>query len=313
MKKLLAYFIILSLSISLFAEKGKFHFDIGAEPEKNGSTTAGMFQYDWSDDWASRLDIRYGTHVDTQDKQEGYSNVAGTTKNQSFEIDILPVVHMFGKTFMNNNYFSISAGVSYQFTHQDDFMGMFDTNGLMLDEGDEGKYFTMSNERYVNFIAPRLGFTASIPLNSIINFNFEGFVHPIYYILLSQDMGFHSNQTNTPFDYSGTNNFHGISSPYLDTKISFDLFRILRIMTRLTYQKLLFEQMGWNASFDGLEGKADTQDITSWRIGAELLSWNKEYARIRAGIYYVHDWNKSTYLEATNHSEKWVFCVGSEL
>lgn len=313
MKKLLVYFMILSLSIPLFAEKGKFHFDVGAEPEKNGSATAGMLQYDWSDDWASRLDIRYITHVDTHDNQEGYSNVAGTSKYQSFEIDILPAVYMFGKTFADSNYFSISAGFSYQFTHQDDFKGMFDTNGIMLDEGDEGKYFTMKNERSVNLFAPRLGFTTNIPLNSIIAFNFEGFVHPVYYILLFQDMGYHSDQTSTPFDYSGTNKFYGLSSPYLDSKLSFDIFRIVRIMTRFTYQKLVFEQMGWNTNYDGLEGKSDTQDITSWRIGAELLSWNKEHARIRAGVYYVHEWNKSRYLETTEHSEKWVLSLGSEL
>lgn len=313
MKKLLVYFMILSLSIPLFAEKGKFHFDIGAEPEKNGSSTVGMLQYDWKDDWASRLDIRYTTHLDTTDSQEGYGNVAGTTKNQSFEVDILPVVYMFGKSFLSDNYFTVSAGASYQFTYQDDFMGMFDINCLMLDECDEGKYFTMNNERKVNFFAPRLGFTVKYPLTSIIDCNFETFVHPLYYVLLFQNTKYNSSQTTVPFDYSGTNKFSGFSTPYIDTKLSFDFFRVLRIMSRFTFQRLVFEQMGWNSNFDGLEGKSDTQDITTWRIGAEFLSWNREHARIRAGIYYLHEWNKSTYLDKTEHSEKWVFCVGSEL
>jgi len=185
-------------------------------------------------------------------------------------------------------------------------------NGYMLDEGDEGKYFTMDDEKKAHFFSPRIGFTAKYPLSSSLCVNFEGFINPFYCIVLEQNLSYHSDQTSTPFDYSGKNNVSRFSSPFIETKLSLDMFRFLRLMTRLSYQRLDFQQMDWNSDFDGLEGKDDVQTITKWRGGIELLSVNRKNARIRGGIYREESWNKSSYMGKTQKDGKWVFCIGTE-
>ena len=182
-----------------------------------------------------------------------------------------------------------------------------------IDEGDEGKYFTITNNKKAHFIAPRLGFTAKIPLSDKLRFNFEGFANPVYFMILNQDMSYKSNQTVHPFDYSGDNSFTRFSSPFIDTKISLDFYGMFRVMSRLNYQRLDFQQLDWNEKFDGLKGYDDVQTIITLRFGFEVLSRYQKNAKIRGGIYRQMEWNKSSYLNTTEKEGKWIFSLGTEL
>lgn len=301
-----------SYTSALEVEKqSKIHFDLGTEPDVSGNVSYGMIQYDWTQYFGSRIDLRYTTKVDVVTELEGYGNVVETIKNRTIETDFLPVVFSLGRGI--DNRFIVSAGVSYQYTYFNDFAGMFDVNGLMLDEGDEGKYFTMSNEKKCHFISPKIGMTSKMPLNQLFTLNFEGFVNPIYYLIMEQNMAYHSDQTTLPFDYSGHNTINNFSTPFVSAKVSLDMFRFLRLVSLVNYQRLEFQQMDWNENFDELIGYDDIQTITTLRLGVELLSINRNNARLRGGVYWQREWNNSTYLETTTAENKFVFCIGTEL
>ena len=306
MKKII-FLVVAWCAVCVFAEKG-LSFDLGTEPEENGNASYGMLQWGWTDNIASRMDIRYSTKNETSDDIAGYANVVQTTKENTFEVDLLPFVKYLG----NEKNFSVSLGASYQFSREKVFAGMFDVNGYMLDEGDEGKYFTMENARTTHIIAPRVGFTAKIPFAKYFKFGFESFVHPIYCLSMKQDMSYHSDQTETAFDYSGNNSYFKVSSPYIDAKATLDMFDYVRLMSRVSFQRLDFQQMDWNDNFDGLEGKDDTQTITTFRAGVELLSKGTK-ARVRGGLYREMGWNKSTYRDDTETSSRWIISFGTEM
>ncbi len=306
MKRIILLVVGLFAIVPLFAEKG-LAFDLGTEPEENGNVSYGMIQYGWTDDIASRVDVRYSTTNETSDDIAGYANVVQTEKTNTFEADLLPLVKYFGA----ENQFSLSAGASYQFSHEKTFAGMFDVNGYMLDEGDEGKYFTMESNRNTHIFAPRVGFTAKIPLGKYFLFNFESFLHPLYAIKMKQDMAYHSDQA--VFDYSGENDYFKISSPYIDVKATLDVFEYVRLMSRFSFQRLEFQQMDWADDWNSLEGKDDTQTITTFRAGLELLSKKGNKARVKGGIYRQMEWNKSTYRDNTESESKWVISFGTEM
>lgn len=313
---------IITTALAVICAAGAFagtglSFDVGTEPEQEGNVSYGMVQYGWSDEWASRADVRYGTHTDTDGDIPGYGSVVETVQEQTIEVDLLPLVRYFGRGEENDagmaREFSISAGLSYQYTHRDDFAGMFDINGLMLDPVDEGRYFTMSDEKTAHIFAPRIGFTARVPLAGFCCINFEGFAHPFYYLHLVQDMSYYSAQASTPFDYSGSNSIGRFSSPYFDARLSADILGYVRLLARFTYQRLNFQQMDWAADLNSLTGYDDVQTKMCFRAGIELLSWNRISARLRAGIFREQSWNKSSYTGETEKDGKWVLSIGSEL
>ena len=150
-------------------------FDFGLEPEKTGNSAYGIIQYGWTDTFSSRFDLRYSVDSKTEYSVPGYGNAVDTLKTNIFEISILPYVKYFGireievPTKEDGNEtslkilkqeFNFIAGVSYQYSYEDEFAGMFDVNGIMLNAGDEGKYFTISDEKSCHIYAPKLGFTA---------------------------------------------------------------------------------------------------------------------------------------------------------
>ena len=292
---------------SALEEENKLHFDLGTEPDVAGSSSYGTIQYDWLSNTSSRIDIRYTSQTEVNEELDGYANVIDTIKTRVFEFNLLPLVKNI------NSYITTSFGLSYQYTYQNEFAGMFDINGYMLDEGDEGKYFTMFDEKKAHFIAPRIGISTIIPVGNNFSLNLEGFINPVYYMILNQNMGYFSNQTSTLFDYSGSNSIKTTSLPFVDLKVSVDILKFFRLMTKVNYQRLSFQQMDWNENYDGLKGYDDIQDILSWRFGIELLSVNKKNARLKGGIYYQLNWNKSSYLDKTDFDKKIVLCIGSEL
>ena len=188
---------------------------------------------------------------------------------------------------------------------------MFDVNGLMLDEGDEGKYFTMESKKSVHIFAPRLGFAARQPLAEHFVFGFESFLHPFYCVLLKQDMAYSSSQAK--FDYSGDNSLFRVSSPYISAKATLDAFDYVRFITKFSYQRLDFQQMGWADDWNSLEGKNDVQTMTTFRVGLELLSGKIAKARVRGGVYRQTEWNKSTYRGDTEKESRWIISFGTEM
>ena len=304
--KQIIFLVIMCCAVSVFAEKG-LAFDLGTEPEENGNTSYGMVQWGWTDNIASRIDLKYTNSHKTEDEVAGYGNATDVSKSNTFELSLLPVVKYFGST----NNFSLSAGFSYQFSKEKEKAGMFDVNGIMLDEGDEGKYFTYSHNKRAHFIAPRLGFTADLPFYEHFKFAFSSFVHPIYFVKLNQDICYHSDQTQ--FDYSGNDSLFKLSYPYIFTKASFDAFDYARLLAQFSYQRLDFRQMDWTEDYNSLEGKDDVQNITTFRIGLELLSGKNKKARVRGGIYRQYEWNKSSYRDNTEKESKWIISFGTEM
>ena len=306
-------------------------FDFGLEPEKTGNSAYGIIQYGWTDTFSSRFDLRYSVDSKTEYSVPGYGNAVDTLKTNIFEISILPYVKYFGireievPTKEDGNEtslkilkqeFSFIAGVSYQYSYEDEFAGMFDVNGIMLNAGDEGKYFTISDEKSCHIYAPKLGFTAKIPVSNYLNFNFEGFVHPFYFLVLKQNLLYHSDQTSTPFDYSGDNTVVRFSSPYINLKAAVDVSRFFRLMSSFSYQRLDFQQMDWASDWNSLTGYDDVQTMISFRAGVELLpavtNGNRK-THLRCGVYRQIDYWKSTYSETNETKSKWVLNLGTEL
>ena len=320
---LLLLFIILC-QFALYSQTAGegFSFDIGTEPEPTSNVSYGIVQYGWSDITSSRLDVRYtnsselqcatATENKVRNKIEGYDTAIYSAKSQIFEADFLPYIRYFGKN-ENGREFSWSIGASIQYTMENEFAGMFDVNGLMLDPGDEGKYFTMNDDKTAIFVAPRIGFSAKIPLTNLFCLNAECFAHPLYLMVLKQNMAYHSDQTTSAFDYSGNNNLNSFSSPYISLKLTLDMFNNFRLITFCNYQHLVFQQLDWADDFNSLVGYDDIQDLFSFRGGLELLSGDSKSARLRFGVYYQIDVNKSSYLKTTDNKNRFILSLGTEL
>ncbi len=289
-----------------------FTFDMGTEPEPTSSVSYGMIQYGWTDTVSSRFDLRYTTGTNDEETIQGYDTAIYNAKQRIFEADILPYVRYFSVDESGRE-FCWSVGFSLQHSKENEFVGLFDVNGLMLDPGDEGKYFTMDNDKTAFIIAPRLGFSAKIPLLNFFSLKAECFAHPFYFMSLKQAMAYHSDQTTSAFDYSGNNDVNRISSPYISLKLSLDIFSNFRLITLCTYQHLDFQQMDWANDFNSLVGYDDKQDMFTFRLGLELLSGNEKSARIRGGVYYQVDVNKSSYLNTTTNNNRWIINLGTEL
>ena len=323
-QKLIIFFFLILCHFALYAQTAGegFSFDMGTEPEPNKNVSYGMIQYGWTDSVSSRLDVRYtssselqgatATENEVRNRIEGYDTAIYSASERIFEANLLPFVRYFG---LNDSGRELcwSVGVSLQYTQENEFAGMFDVNGLMLDPGDEGKYFTMNDDKSAFIIAPRLGFSAKIPLPNLFGLKAECFVHPFYFMNLKQAMAFHSDQTTSAFNYSGNNKISRISSPYISLKLSLDMFNNFRVVTVCTYQHLDFQQMDWADDFNSLVGYDDKQDIFTFRGGLELLSGNAKAARVRCGVYYQIDMNKSSYLNATTNNNRWILNLGTEL
>ena len=288
----------------------KIYFDLGTEPEASASTTFGLFQYNWNKNYSSSIKGKYSSSTEISDEIEGYGNATIVDKHKEFEIDLLPVIYNW--QLNNKTKLSFSAGGSYQYILDTTFAGMFDVNGLMLDRGDEGKYFTMNNEKKAHIIAPRVGVNGSLAVHKNLVLNCNLYMNPVYYLILDQSMNYHSDQTAKTFDYGGTNDLTRISSPYIDLKIYADCFNFARFVTQLSYQKLDFQQMDWAPDFNSLIGYDDVQNITNFRVGIELLAGRIQRARVKGGIYFQNEWNHSSYTETTTHKNKWIICIGTE-
>ena len=288
----------------------KFYFDLGTEPEVSASTTFGLFQYNWNKQYSSSIKGKYITSTETDDKMEGYGNATVVDKHKEVEIDLLPFI--YNCLIDNKKQLSFSAGASYQYMIDTTFAGMFDVNGIMLDPGDEGKYFTMNNEKKAHIIAPRVGVTGKLSVHKNFVLNCDLYINPVYLLILDQDMKYHSDQTTNKFDYGGTNSVSRVSSPYVDFKFYADCFNFSRLVTQLTYQRLDFQQMNWASDFNSLTGYDDVQNITNFRIGIELLAGKVSRARVKGGVYYQNEWNVSSYTGKTEHKDKWIICIGTE-
>ena len=288
----------------------KFYFDLGTEPEASASTTFGLFQYNWNKQYSSSIKGKYITSTETDDKMEGYGNATVVDKHKEVEIDLLPFI--YNCLIDNKKQLSFSAGASYQYMIDTTFAGMFDVNGIMLDPGDEGKYFTMNNEKKAHIIALRVGVTGKLSVHKNFVLNCDLYINPVYLLILDQDMKYHSDQTTNKFDYGGTNSVSRVSSPYVDFKFYADCFNFSRLVTQLTYQRLDFQQMNWASDFNSLTGYDDVQNITNFRIGIELLAGKVSRARVKGGVYYQNEWNVSSYTGKTEHKDKWIICIGTE-
>lgn len=288
----------------------KFYFDLGTEPEASASKTFALFQYNWNKTYSSNIKGIYTSATETKDSFEGYGSATIVDKHKEFEVDFLPFIYNFDSTTFSQ--LSLSAGVSYQYLFDTTFAGMFDINGIMLDPGDEGKYFTMNNEKKAHIFAPRLGATGKLPIGNNFMLNCDLYVNPIYLLILDQNMRYNSTQTTNKFDYKGSNNINRWSFPYIDLKLYADCFNFVRLVTQVSYQRLDFQQMDWAPDFNSLIGYDDVQNITSFRIGLELLAGRVQRARVKGGLYYQNEWNASSYIGQTTHDNKWIICIGTE-
>lgn len=288
----------------------RIYFDIGTEPESSASSTYGLFQYNWTRTFASNIKLKYTSATEIEDEIAGYGNAVGIDKHKEFELDLLPAIWTI--PIGSKNRLSLSFGGSYQYIKENYFAGMFDVNGLMLDEGDEGKYFTVKNDKTAHIFAPRLGLDWRMPLHKNVSLNFDVYVNPIYALSLSQSMGYHSDQTELPFDYGGDNTVFRWSAPYVDAKVYADFFQFVRLVSQLSYQRLDFQQMDWASDYESLVGYDDVQSITKLRFGVELLVGKRHTARARGGVYYQNEWNVSSYTGETTYKGKWVISIGTE-
>ena len=307
-------------SMSVYAQKAGqgLQFDLGTEPQENSNTSFGIIQYGWTETAASRIDVKFTNFHKTEIgiegyKIEGYGDATDVHKAKIFELSILPFVKYFG----GEKKFSVSAGFSYKYQKESQNSGMTDINGLMLEHGDEGKYFTVNYDKTIHFIMPiALEFTSSLPVyfpyfESVLNFEF--LLHPFYLASQKRDVNYHAENVNTPFDYSGKDDFFAVSAPYIFAKATFDFLNYFRLLTQISYQRLKCRQMDWAEDFNSLEGKDDVQNMTTFRFGLELLTSKNAKARVRAGVYRQIEWNNSSFRGDTEKESKWIFSFGTEM
>lgn len=285
-------------------------FDLYTEPQESANTTNGMLQYNWNENYSSRLDVRYTTSVETLDDIEGYTNAIETVKEKIFEASLYPVKRYFGSRGSDPFVSSLAAGVFYQYTKSDTFAGMFDTNGIMLDEADTGKYFTMENKRKAHFLGPAIAASVKYDIGDYVSFNYEASLSPIYYIILDHSLSYYSDQTSSSFDYSDDNTYSAWSSPFIDQKFYIDVMKKVRLLTKFTYQKINTQQITWNDAGE-LSDFDDEQDLTTFRVGFEYMSQKFSKSRISGGLYYENTWVKSELNDNTVHDSKWIFSIGA--
>lgn len=312
MKKLFLIPILFLLSIAFSVDFGAFSFDIGSEPFENGNKTYGTIEYAWTNIFSSSFNIIDTSSNKTDDNIDGYSDVVATNKNHTLEINTMPFIIYFGKKDYEKPTANIQAGFWYQYTKSDYFVGMFDTNGIMLDECDKGKYFTIDNDKKANIFGLKIGSSARYPFTNFFAINGNIQVSPIYFVIMNQNICYHSNQTTNVFNYSNSNKFTSFSTPYIETKIGFEFFDTIRLISIFKYQRLNLEVFDWTSGGNSLTNYKDTQDMKNLRFGIEFMAGKQQTAKIRGGIYYEKYWNISSYSCETTSDGKFIFSIGTE-
>lgn len=285
-----------------FTDKLPLTLDFGAEPGDKESTIFASLQYDWTDNFSSRLRFEYNSVTKIDDISGG-----GYTKNtqKSYGFTLLPGVWYFGDADVDAKtpLFSLGAGVYYSFAKTNVYSRAPYGSSLISADTDT-IYHTLS---------PILIATVQVPFKKYFVFGAETSLMPIAYLHVNWDM---------KVSYAGESQkgkfaADMFSTPTVNQILYLDIFKYLRLKTLFKYSRMALDQSHYYSSTGAaLSGKYVTHNFVL-RYGVEFVlpssnRTRKKNSHLWAGVYYQHAWQLEDSPEgySSDYKGRWILCFG---
>jgi len=292
---------MLFFALPLIAGAEGFTWNLSVSPEAEGASVYGTGRFAWSGDISSALIARWDNSTLSENAVLGFGSALRDTTTSRLQIDALPISWSHSLAGMDMRF---SGGLSWVDTSEKVSAILKDTGGILLSP--PGQYASYSSDREAWLLSPRLGVAVSSRLFGILKISYDGLISPVYYLDLNQaaDYDFLS--------VPSTNSLQRWSGPYLDQSLSADIFGVVRLVIEHEYQHLGFQTMDWNSNGSALIGVDDNQDITTIRLGVEVLLSNPLGSRLRGGVYWEDDSTTSSHWGTASTASKFIFRLGMD-
>lgn len=302
-RKIIILMLVALLGNNLFALN--LSYDINVIPTEEGIGTQNSLLLNWNQDYSSRINFRNSNKETLYLSIENYGeNSIQVDSNTNIHIDILPIEKDL-EINLKNFKATYSFGINYINIKEKQNAVIDDINGFL--DSPSGQIVSFHNERDASLISPRAGLILQYTPLEKIKINYTGFLSPIYYITLSQNINY-SFLTN-----SCNNSIKRWSSPYFEYSLNIQYDNWIRAAFYHTYQRLDFQTMDWNIAGDSLVGVDDIQIIQSLRMGIEVILGKKiGLSGLKFGVYLKHDAWKSSYWKTNQNTNKITFAFGTQ-
>jgi len=275
-------------------------FDLSVTPESNGSAVNSTVELRWNPELHSILQFDFVPSIEISTVIPGFGTAIQSTEVNRFQCDILPL------SFSLNTFFcdmGLSFGASYIGISEKVFALFNDTVGILTIPGN---YVAYKSSRDATVWSPRAGVSFSNFNTGLIRLSYTGYVSPIYFLSLQQEVS---------YDFlprPSTNDISRWSYPYVDQRLAIDMFN-LRMVISHSYQRLDFQTMDWDNNGEKLIGVDDVQSINNIQLGLELLiPIRAGTVRFKGGAYWINSYTSSSHWNTTIHSERFTFSFGIE-
>ena len=277
-------------------------FNLSVEPEENGSSVVGNANVRWNKDFYSVINLFWNKSSNTSSTIPGFGTSIQSKDIDKIQLDLLPITMSFP---MKGLTLELSGGGSVISMDENVNALMKDNNGILLNP--PGQYAAYSSKRHALIISPRIGISVSGIQFSIFRLSYTGYVSPIYFLSLNQQVAY--DFLITP----SSNSITRWSSPYLDQSLSMEIFNFCRIAIEHSFQRLDFQSMDWESTGTRLVGVNDVQNINELRLGIELLlPVRAGTVRFKGGVFWINASTSSSYWKTTTNDAKVLFRFGIE-
>lgn len=283
-----------------------FSFDIGCEPELNGSKTFTTFRYSWSPKYYTILDLSFTSKMQEHDEISVDNKNYMTTKSniKSFEIGIEPMSIKYFIKSNENMYISINPGFKYTWTKTNT-----STSRIIFPQAPlEASLGLIETDSIMHNFMPYFAVNVKYPLHKYISLNGTFTVAPAFGSVTNYDITVSTPLAATPQTSSASNTSTKFSTPYFDATIHLDFFNFIALVTSCNYMKTTYDAFEDSMSHDNNR----TYSTINWRIGGCFINLGHAGFRFKSGMYYEHTWEKTP---TTNNSfidyGKWIIGVST--
>ena len=284
-----------------FTDKLPLTLDFGVEPDQNGSDIFASLQYDWKDNFSSRIKFDYANTKSIEDYHSGYKKE--TTKTYAFTL--LPCIWYFGDADIDAKepLWSVGAGLFYSFSKFNYYVCVPKDEGLAYSDTD-AMYHTLS---------PAFVASVKVPFKNFFVFGSEIYLYPISYIHIDWNLKARSASVS----YNNKTSTNWFTAPNINQTFWLDIFAFVRIKADFRYTRMAINDYSYLTP-EGTTVSAKYQShVFILRHGVELVlpssnRTRKKDSHLWAGVYYEHEWKIEALGDnfSSDYKGRWVFCVG---
>ena len=295
----------------LLADKLPLRLDFGAEPNTHGSKLFVGVQYDWNDLLGSRVRFEYDNSATMDNSGDDVVN----ERTRTYGVYAYPFVLYVGDAAHDARtaFLRLDFGGYYSYARSQITTGSFFSQ--TVESGEYAGYVIQRQQTDYQLLGSSFGYSLQVPLVKYVAVGFEGYIQPLYFVILrsATEYTITTGAASVPYSYSlGSRR---LSYPAVGQSIAFDFFSYFRIKAAFSYQRLTMNLAG--ADDIGNETALDyTLHTMTLRYGGELLKPSKtrrKTSHLWAGVYYEMVWSRFEMSAETisDYAGKWVFCFGT--